>query len=70
VKFGEVAYRRSPIPVQTLLLNLKAVELYLERYGPKFRRLFDQFVERQWRPMAEQAAYQDEQLRRLIQHAY
>ncbi len=70
MKLLENIYRRSPIPLQTLFLNLKAVELYFERYGRKFRKLFDEFNKNQWRTAAEMESYQDEQLRRIVKHAY
>lgn len=70
MKLVEAAYRSSPILVQTLLLNLKAIELYFERYGPKFRRLFEQFNEHQWHSRVEQKSYQDERVRQLIEHVY
>src|SRR5262249_51783967 len=66
----ENIYRRSPIALQTVFLNLKAIELYFERYGRKFRRLFDDFDKNQWRSRAELESYQDDRLRRVIRHAY
>lgn len=66
----ENIYRRSPIAVQTVFLNVKAIELYFERYGRKFRKLFDEFDKNQWRNTTELELYQDQQLRRIIRHAY
>jgi phenylacetate-coenzyme A ligase PaaK-like adenylate-forming protein len=70
MKILETIYQRSPVPVQTVLLNLKAAELYFERYGKKFQHLFQKFDQNQWLPASHLAAYQDEQLRRLIREAY
>jgi phenylacetate-CoA ligase len=66
----ERIYSVSPNPLQTVFLNAKALELYFERYGKKFRELIDQFDRNQWLSLAEIEAYQNEQLRRLILHAY
>ncbi len=71
MKFSETVYKqRSPIALQTLFLNLKAGELYFERYGKKFRRLFEQFERNQWLSLQELECYQDERLRQLVRHAY
>src|SRR5688572_19566584 len=66
----EAIYQRSPVPLQTLFINAKAAELYLERYGRKFRNLYDEFDRNQWLSAAELEAYQDGRLRKLIKHAY
>src|SRR5262245_51243935 len=70
MNFVETVYSRSPIAVQTILLNMKAVELYFERYGRKFHRLMEQFDQNQWLSASHLEAYQDEQRQRLIRHAY
>jgi phenylacetate-CoA ligase len=67
---AEKIYNKSPFFLQTLFLNGKAFELYLERYGPKFWDLFEEFQKNQWLPEADLKNYQDEQLRVLIRHAY
>lgn len=66
----EKVYEKSPVPLQTVLLNLKAAELYAERYGGKFRRVFNAFQRNQWRSENELAEYQDEMLSFLVNHAY
>lgn len=66
----EKLYNISPVPVQTFMLNAKAVELYWERYGRKFRRLAEEFDRLQWLSRSELQEYQDERLRKLITHAY
>src|SRR5688572_22163842 len=66
----EALYRRSPVFVQTAMLNAKAVELYLERYGRKFRRLAEAFERQQWWSPSDLQAYQDERLREIVRSAY
>lgn len=67
---SEKLYKNSPILLQTLLLNLKATELYFERYGSKFWKLFEEFNKNQWLSETEIEEYQNQKLRALIQHAY
>jgi phenylacetate-CoA ligase len=62
-------YERSPVPIQTMLLNLKALDLYIERYGRKFDRLFEEFDRNQWLSPGQLEEYQNEKLRALIRHA-
>lgn len=66
----ETIYSWSPTPLQTVFLNAKALELYFERYGKKFRALSEEFDRNQWLSPADIAEYQNERLRLLIQHAY
>jgi phenylacetate-CoA ligase len=66
----ESLYKKSPLFLQTLFLNMKAVELYFERYGRKFWKVFEEFDRNQWLSESEIDAYQDEKLRALICHAY
>src|SRR5262245_5486632 len=66
----ETIYHRSPILLQTLLLNLKASELYAERYGRKFWKLFEEFDRNQWLSAVELEAYQDEKIRILVEYAF
>jgi len=66
----EAIYNRSPVLLQTVLLNFKAAELYAERYGRKFWKLFEQFDKNQWLSPTELETYQDEKLRILLDHAF
>lgn len=66
----EKIYQNSPPILQTLFLNAKAVELYFERYGRKFWKLFEEFDRNQWLSHAELGAYQNERLQVLIRDAY
>lgn len=63
-------YGKCPIFLQTLLLNVKALELYIERYGRKFCELYDEFDKNQWLSDSELDTYQNQHFRLLIQHAY
>lgn len=66
----EKIYYHSPVFLQTVLLNLKAAELYRERYGRKFLLIFDEFVENQWLSEGELTALQNEKLKNMVEHAY
>ena len=68
--FQEKIYNNSPISLQTLLLNVKAAELYYERYGKKFWDLYNEFDKYQWQSEAELEELQNHSLRELINHAY
>lgn len=63
-------YAKSPIFLQTVLLNLKACELYLERYGKKFKQRLLEFKHNQTLSAVELEDLQDEKLKQLIQHSY
>ena len=63
-------YSKLPIFLQTVLLNFKALELYLERYGRKFQTILNEFDKNQWLPEPELEEYQNRKLRELIKHAY
>ena len=65
-----IFYRRAPIFLQTVMLNVKAFELYLERYGPKSRILFEQFAKNESLPYSQLLEYQNEKLKQLIRYAY
>jgi len=66
----EYIYNHSPIFSQTLLLNLKAFELYRERYGKKFWKLYREFEKNQWLRVEEVREWQSSRLRQLVKHAY
>ncbi len=63
-------YARVPIFLQTTLLNIKACELYIERYGRKFYRCFQEFEDNQWLSETRLRELQDVKLSNLVQHAY
>lgn len=66
----ESIYNTSPLFMQTILLNVKALELYFERYGRKFDQLFEKFDKNQWLSESELDEYQNKKLKLLINHAY
>ncbi|MBU4259950.1 MAG: hypothetical protein KKI12_00260 [Proteobacteria bacterium] len=66
----ETIYQKSPVFFQSFVLNAKAFELYLERYGKKFWSLFAEFDKNQWLSESDLEHYQNEKLQLLINHAY
>jgi len=63
-------YSCLPIWVQNISCSLAGIWMRRQRYNKVFRSALE-FLERsQWWSEAEQASYQDEQLRILIRHAY
>ncbi len=67
---AEKLYNNSPLFIQSIMLNTKALELYFERYGRKFWTLFEECEKNQWRSTSDLEDYQNEKLKRLIAHAY
>lgn len=67
---SEFIYSNSPIFCQTLMLNIKAFELYMERYGKKFWKLYREFENNQWLSLQELTDWQSVRLRELVKHAY
>lgn len=63
-------YNISPVIFQTFMLNIKASDLYLERYGKQFWRLFREFERNQWLSLDELHEWQGDRLRELVRHAY
>jgi len=63
-------YSNSPIFLQNFLLNIKACELYFERYGKKFRNCFKEFDKNQWLSEIELCEVQNSKLGDLVRHAY
>lgn len=70
MNWKENLYNKSPIILQNALLNIKAIELYIERYGKKFWEIFDEFNKVQWLSENEIREYQLERLQHLISYAY
>lgn len=63
-------YNMSPVLFQTIILNLKAFELYIERYGKNFWKTYKEFNRIQWLSQADIREYQNERLIGLVRHAY
>jgi phenylacetate-CoA ligase len=66
----EVIYPRLPVRLQNLACTAQGFSQRRLRYGGEFRRLLDWLEESEWWPAEELRAYQEEQLRRLVAHAY
>jgi phenylacetate-CoA ligase len=66
----EHLYKISPTFVQTLMLNGKAFELYIERYGKKFDLLYEEFKRNEFLSSEEIREYQVYRLKKLVAHAY
>ena len=63
-------YSRLPIALQNMACSWKGRQLLRHRYSGEFRELLTWLKESQWRTCEELREYQDEQLRKLIEHAY
>lgn len=63
-------YDHSPAFLQNLVLTGYGAFLHRARYGQGFRRAREHLERSQWQSSAELAAYQDEQLQRIVRHAY
>jgi phenylacetate-CoA ligase len=70
MSFSENLYNKSPLFFQSLFLNGKAFELYFERYGKKFTKIYKEFEKHQWLSESELIEYQNELLEGLINYAY
>ena len=68
--FAENIYKKSPVFLQNVLLNVKAAELYFERYGRKFDEVYEEFSRNQFLSESEMICYQEEKLKKLVYHAY
>jgi phenylacetate-CoA ligase len=66
----EKLYPRLPVVLQNLACGVQGRSQRKLRYGGEFRELLDWLEESQWQSAAEIQEYQDEQLRRLVEHAY
>jgi phenylacetate-CoA ligase len=66
----ERIYQHSPIPFQTFMLNIKAAELYYERYGKKFKNQYKEFKDNEELSSGDLEEYQNEKLRKLVKHSF
>lgn len=69
-RLGSVLYNLAPVWGQNLILSGYSLLLDRERYGERFRGFRDLLAKTEWYSENELIAYQDEQLRALIKHAY
>lgn len=63
-------YDKCPFALQNAVLTGYSALLHRERYGVGFVRSRELLEESQWYSAQELAAYQDQQLRHLVRHAY
>lgn len=63
-------YATMPVWAQNVACTLTGFRMRWQRYNAAFRRALDFLGQSQWWPLEQQRAYQDEQLRAVIRHAY
>lgn len=63
-------YDNSPHWLQSILLNMYAMRIHLERYGKPFKNAFDELHKTQWFSKEQIYHYQSERLKKLVTHAY
>lgn len=63
-------YNSLPVLLQNLACNLYGLRESRRRFGKHFRALFDGLVQSDWYPREYIQRYKDEQLRKLVHHAY
>jgi len=66
----EQIYRRCPIWLQNLLLNVYARQIQWHRYGQTYRAAVAALLEQESWPCERLLEYQEERLRRVVQVAY
>jgi phenylacetate-CoA ligase len=66
----EKLYPHLPIPLQNVACSLQGRSQRKLRYGGEFRVLLEWLEESQWWPAAKIEEYQQEQLKKLVEHAY
>lgn len=63
-------YDWSPAMLQNLGLSAYSIYLHFERYGKVFRDTYAEFLNNQWLSAEELVEWQNDRLRRLVEHAY
>lgn len=66
----ERVYAHLPIFLQNAVCAAYGRREARTRYGPEFRRRLDELGESEWWPRARVDAWQDEEVARLVKHAY
>jgi phenylacetate-CoA ligase len=66
----ETIYPRLPVFLQNLACGFQGRSQRKLRYGRHFQELLDWLEESQWWSAAEIQKYQDEQLRKIVEHSY
>jgi len=67
---GEKLYPYLPIALQNVVCMIYGLRQRRLRYGGQFRQLLDWLQESEWWPAERIERYQDEQLRKIVSHAY
>lgn len=67
--YADRIYQRSPLLVQTLLLNAYALNLHRVRFGSGFRALLADWEKSQWWEATKLRAMQDDRVRELVAYA-
>ena len=65
----QTAYSHLPVPMQNFAFSLWGVKTRRERYGKAFRERLDWLKTTEWWSEDEIEAYQNDQIRRLVEHA-
>lgn len=63
-------YERAPIWLQNAVLTAFSARLYFERYGGRFGEYKQLLSDMERAPAARLGEYQEQQLRRIVEHAY
>jgi len=63
-------YNCVPVPVQNFMLTCYGLKIYHERYGKRFRKLYQEMERLQWSTRDEIEHYQIRKLREIIRHAF
>jgi len=63
-------YGRSPVPLQTLLLNGYAAKMHRRQFTRKFAEQLEKLMESQWWSHDQLKSYQDERVQAIIKHAW
>jgi len=66
----ESVYTHLPILLQNVACSIRGYQQKKLRYGGKFHKFLDWLEETEWWSRSEIESYQEEQLRRLMRHAY
>lgn len=69
-KFFKQLYDQSPVLLQNAVLTGYSALLHRNRYGEGFIRSRELLEQSQWYSSEQLTAYQDEQLRHVVKHAY
>ena len=67
--YADRVYQHVPRVVQTLLLNVYALNLYRVRFGTDFRRTFNDWKRSQWWDSSRLHALQNDFVRALVAYA-